>query len=158
VSLSFGRAVRLASLLWVSACGVAGSPPRDGGGGSTETVEIGVGESSFTPLQEGDAVTIVKGPQGGFHITGALRASPGFVPRAMEVRYRVLTADGTELSLNAYRVTLLQVGEHLEWYGLLGLVPDPAVISGKQARLRIELRDVNGQEAADERLVSPQGP
>ena len=38
-------------------------------------LEIGEGESSFLPLSQGDNVVIVHGPQGGWHITGAVRAT-----------------------------------------------------------------------------------
>ena len=36
-------------------------------------VEIGTGEIEFQPLDDGDMLDIIQGPQGGFHLLGSLR-------------------------------------------------------------------------------------
>ena len=36
-------------------------------------IEIGTGETAFEPLEDGDTIYIVYGPQGGYHFNGSLR-------------------------------------------------------------------------------------
>ncbi len=133
------------------ACGKRSEPPKP-------WLELGTGASEFTPLRDGDAVDIVRGPQGGFHIWGALRASPELDPQAIAVKYFVYSATGAEISVNAYRINLTQREDHSEWHGLLGIVPEPAVVTGTEVLLRIEVVDSALQTAADERRVTAQGP
>ena len=69
----------LAALLLLSAC--AGDSSEDSYTSSTTTecsglsVELGEGDTRFIPSAEGDTVTLVHGPQGGWHIDVAGRVS-----------------------------------------------------------------------------------
>lgn len=54
---------------WWLACGPGNGDCNDGPVG----VEIGTGTTSFRPLADGDDVTMVFGPQGGWHIDVAAR-------------------------------------------------------------------------------------
>jgi hypothetical protein len=154
------RFASLAFLLLTASCGAGGG--NDGGvippDGGSAVVEVGTGENSFVELTDGDAVTIIKGPQGGYHIWTAVRAKQGLNPKGIEVKVSVLNSTGTELSLNAYRLNLTANGSYYEWYGLLGLVPVPADVSGSEVRLHLEVKDSAGVTATDERRVLAQGP
>ncbi len=122
-------------------------------------VEVGTGESAFQPLEPGASVNIVAGPQGGFHIWMAVRTRPPVKPEGVELVYRVVDPDSRrEISLNGMRARLEENGEWLELAGLLGLVPRPEDVSGRDVLLRMELRDADGRSAADERRVRARGP
>jgi hypothetical protein len=66
----------------VAGC-TAQSPADDGEDTDVEPlpseVTLGTGEDAFVPVDDGDDITIVFGPQGGYHLTGSMRAS-GIVP------------------------------------------------------------------------------
>ncbi len=47
--------------------------------GEDVTLEAGIGEAAFAPAADGDDLPLVFGPQGSFHVWGALRAT-GVVP------------------------------------------------------------------------------
>ena len=61
------RALALASLLAIG----CGGPVFDG----PPAVELGTGLTTFAPLTDGDRVTIIMGPQGGYHVWGAARTA-----------------------------------------------------------------------------------
>jgi hypothetical protein len=141
------------------------SPPPPGGddGGSDggpipSAVEVGSGSISFVPLTDGDPVDIIKGPQGGYHIWMSLRASKQLDPKLIAVKYIVTELDGGEISLNASRLNLQANGDTNDWYGLQGLLPNPAAVSGREVLLRIEAEDSAKKTAVDQRRVIPRGP
>jgi hypothetical protein len=152
-----------AFLLSVALAGCGAVRGSDDGGkllpdGGMGEIEVGTGENSFIALTDGDPVTIIHGPQGGYHIWGAIRAKPGLNPKGIEVKISVLTTAGAELSLNAYRLNLTPNGEFHEWYGLLALVPEPTAVSGSEVRLHVDVKDSAGVTASDDRRVFAQGP
>jgi hypothetical protein len=65
---------------------------------------LGTGEIEFTALEEGDELEVIRGPQNGFHVLGAIRTmgiEPGddrdlASPRNPSVVFTLTTADGTE--------------------------------------------------------------
>ena len=79
---------------------------------------------------------------------------------ARSQHYRVLDgATRAEITDNPYRVTLVQNGSSNEWYGLIGFLPNgPSQVAGKPTILRMEITDVQGNTASDERRVIPEGP
>lgn len=155
----------IALLALAGACSPPGSGPDGGrtldpdGGATLPMLTIGTGADRFIGLSDGDTVDIVRGPQGGHHIWGALRVRAPLDPRQIAIVYRVL-ADGSrqELSSTGYRLDLLANGAEHEWFGLLGLIPNPSVVSGKAVYLRLEVSDARGQRAEDERRVTTRGP
>ena len=50
-------------------------------------LEVGEGEHDFLTLERGDSVVVVHGPQGGWHITGAVRATG--IGQIARIRYTI---------------------------------------------------------------------
>ena len=48
----------------------------DSGVGGGPLLELGTGNQIFEPLTNGQGLTIIAGPQGGFHLWAAARISP----------------------------------------------------------------------------------
>jgi len=69
-------------------------------------LELGVGLDAFESLDPGDAVELVHGPQGGWHVDLALRFG-GFGPDGVQLRYRALDPD-TRSELSFTTEALLQ--------------------------------------------------
>ena len=141
----------------MGACGAPRPRPTvDAGqledGGLAPLLEVGTGTTGFVPLVDGQDLDIIAGPQGGFHLWTALRASKALSPDLFEVKLSVLQG-GSQLSENGYRLTLVDNGAHYEWYGMQGLVPDPAAVDGQSVTLRIAATDSTGVTATDERRV-----
>jgi hypothetical protein len=131
-------------------------PPADGGtdAGTSATapppLEVGTGLSGFEPVSDGQSLEVIFGPQGGYHVWAAIRASKKDVtPDRAQVRVKLIK-DGTVLSENPYQLNLVDSGGFYEWYALQALVPDPAVVDGQTVTVRIELSDRIGRSAADE--------
>jgi len=74
----------LAAVGWATGCGAEAGDDDTGGtgdddaaaadidcGDSDPQLVCGTGDSGYQPLAEGDEVTIIHGPQGGWHLTGA---------------------------------------------------------------------------------------
>ena len=57
-------------------------------------VEIGTGEAEFIPVPDGGEAELVHGPQGGYHVVGAVRMS-GFDPDNTVLTYTVLDGGTT---------------------------------------------------------------
>lgn len=121
--------------------------------------EAGTGETEFVPLEDGDPVVVVNGPQGGQHILGSLRTwnTDGVVA----VRYTLtLAIEGTVLSDQTYRIQMFEEGE-CQWvypgmFGYLGFVyGDGEGILKRDVVMRMEVEDANGLTAEDEVLVVP---
>ena len=145
-----------------AACGTVkgGGPPDSGGAGPR--IEVGTGTASFVALNDGDEVAIVKGPQGGYHIWGAIRSDGVLDPKGLEVHYFVLDgATGAEIQGdNAYRLTLVKNGPYDEWYGMIGFLGSsvPANVQGLPTVMKLTVKDSRGLTASDERRVIPRGP
>jgi hypothetical protein len=137
--------------------------PPDGGvvdagvcGSGPPTLEVGTGASAFIPLQDGDPVTIINGPQGGSHIWGALRTC-GLDPANVTINYKVYVIDSaTQLSSTQFLIPL-QADEG--WWGtsgLTGFVWDASYVRNKQVLLIMEATDGNGVFASGQKRVVPQ--
>jgi hypothetical protein len=125
-------------------------------------IELGTGQDRFVPLEDGDAVDIVKGPQGGYHIWGSVRTFR-MDPKNIEIEYWVdLTGAPLEnVAHNKYRLSLLPQGDYSEWFGMTLFILDPAKINQKTVTVRFEAKDSSGQRAQDSRQVAArlrQGP
>lgn len=114
-------------------------------------VELGSTADVFRPLSDGDAVQIVHGIQGGYHVWGAVRAT--FVdPREVRLRYTLRLDDGTLVTVREDAGDLegtddgLTPGQRL---GTAVFLPDPATIRGRRCRLSLELTDQRGRTGED---------
>ncbi|HHH12242.1 MAG TPA: hypothetical protein ENK23_09260 [Sorangium sp.] len=78
----------LAGMLLLVACG--GEEP-----GGAAAVALGAGLSRYTPVEDGDAIELVFGSQGGWHINLAARFV-GVRPDGATVTYRLWNSDGQQ--------------------------------------------------------------
>jgi hypothetical protein len=116
-------------------------------------VEIGTGSDHFVALADGDTVPIIHGIQGGYHVWGAVRAR-GVDPSGLRLRFTVWLTDGTDpVTTRTDRVDLDGSGVHA---GTAVFLPDPTVVRDHDCRLRVDITDVDGRTAGDERVVRPE--
>lgn len=139
-------------------------PDADAGGvtttqdaGQQPLLELGTGTQSFAPLTDGQTVTIIAGPQGGFHVWAAARTRAPLDPMLLKLTVKVKLA-GAELSSTDYKVNLVKNGAYSEWYAMTALVPDPATVRGKSTVIELVATDAAGRTASDSRTVIPSGP
>ncbi|WP_437486179.1 hypothetical protein WME75_02885 [Sorangium sp. So ce1014] len=138
---------------WIASAPDACKTPSSG----DPEVVIGQGERAFAPLDEGEAVPIEAGPQGGHHVWLALRVT-GL--RQMGSRLRVggyFPELAFELLPFTAQVTLRRAGEgRCEIYGIRfqvdrGLLVE--AIRGRALDVEIALEDPNGDLATAARRV-----
>ncbi len=120
------------------------------------SVVIGTGDEEFVPLTGGDPVTMVHGPQGGWHILGSLRTR--HMHPLLDVSYTINSPTHDEIvSLNTYRVLSTEGDDcsatFVGMYGyLIGLPGEfgeahiPDLLGGLTLEIKMEIRDLNGVE------------
>jgi hypothetical protein len=142
----------------------------DGGGDLPPEVILGTGLDAFVPLADGDDVTIVQGPQGGFHVYGSVRAAglfPGnpddlYADCNPTTEFRAYQGDvRVDLGASTYRQGLDPGPE--PYYQMIGRlvildIDSPAQLDGVSLRLEVTILDHDGLSAADQRLVVARAP
>ena len=138
----------------------------DEGGPTPKTaLELGTGTDFFEPLDEGDRVWVVFGPQGGYHLDGSLRAlgiEAGDPERPDQtdnplVWFRVFDG-GLQLANQSLRMGLFPVAGAdgvYEWVGeqvILSIASDQEV-AGRELLFEVELQDAAGNVLVDRRAV-----
>ncbi|MCP4804291.1 MAG: hypothetical protein GY913_23230 [Proteobacteria bacterium] len=128
--------------------------------GETPWLELGGGEIAWEELSEGDDVTVVHGPQGGWHILASVHAYG--LQDIVDVHYTVELLDDAQLvSDNELQLALTNYddeacdGNALGIYGYITLeqvtddpmVTPPDVLGGEDVRMRVELQDSSGAYA-----------
>jgi hypothetical protein len=152
------RAVLVAVSL--TACGSGGAGVDAG----PPMVELGTGETMFEPIIDGSEQFVIQGPQGGYHLTGAMRASgidPGNPddlgdPDNPTTEFRVYRgATRVDLMASSYTQGLNRVGDHYEMIArrVILEIQDDAELDGMELLMVLEIRDVHGATATDERTV-----
>lgn len=145
----------LLSLLSCTGCDAEGGGGGAGGGGGESGgphgdepawLEVGAGSTAFEALAAGDAVELVMGPQGGWHVDVAARFG-GMSPEGLTLEYLAIDVEtGAELgfpiksALNADRVEYLagacvRTGDRVVFD-----IAGPADVVGREVELRIEAR------------------
>ena len=124
-------------------------------------IELGTGETSFEPLEDGDPVIVVNGPQGGQHILGSLKTWN--MTGIATVHFTIQRAsDQSYVSDQVYRLQLFEEGDcawsYIGMYGYLGFVaaPNDDSFLWLDAIMRMEVTDENGRTASDEVTVVPE--
>jgi hypothetical protein len=128
------------------------------------TIEVGTGADAFEAVAEGDPVTMVHGPQGGWHVLGSARVA-NLAP-IVAIHYTVtVEPEGVLVSDNDYRVQMLADGAcggtYPGMYGYLNVSAlatgdadtPPELLAGRTLGLRMEATDVAGRAATDELSV-----
>lgn len=157
-------AVVLAFGLW--ACGAAGTTTSNAGGSSSggptgggPGITVGQGGSAYVPLMDHDAVELVHGPQGGWHVELTARFW-GLNPEGLLLSYEVTPLDGaTPTTFPArYMLTRQRVVPDGNGYVRLGDravfdVTDTCNVVGRSFTVRVTAQDVDGVMAQDARIV-----
>jgi len=158
------RPLLIGLLLAFSACPNGPSPEDDDGGipplpdgGEAPLLQLGTGTESFVPVEDGDELQVIAGPQGGHHIWVSLRTRPPVNPKGVLInvtgRY-----EGGELLPSELKLNLVKNGPWLEWYALVAMVPDPDAVAGKEVELSLQITDSANVTATDSRRVIAKWP
>lgn len=123
--------------------------------------QLGYGVDAYHPIGEADAVPIIRGNQGGFHIWGAVRVR--YVePQALELRFTVTLEETGELQITRIdEVDLTDTDDGLDWGQHLGTIvflPDVHAVQGRLCRFRLDITDGHSRTASDEHLITPTLP
>ena len=132
--------------------------PEIGPDGAVDWIEIGTGELSFVPLDDGDPVELVHGPQGGYHLQVTCRIHVAN-PDALTLHYRAFREDGTMLgdvglAINERRL----VREGMHWLRaasdrLILDITGPADVVNTHLRIEAVLTNLATPIAADSRRI-----
>ncbi len=149
-----------------AACGTAqdstsaasSSGGSSGVGGGQPGIEIGTGGSAYIPLAANDALELVHGPQGGWHIDVTARFW-GLNPDGMILTYEVLP-DGSTTPANfaaRYQLTRQRVVPDGNGFVRLGDravfdIMDPAEVANRRFTVRVTAES-GGVQATDARVV-----
>lgn len=117
--------------------------------------EVGTGVTNFEPLADGDEVSIVAGPQGGYHINTSARVFDmgDSYPILISASLRLTATDeylGPGISVGRLNESL---SPEIVALGLRNFVNDPQQARGQQVTLSIVVEDANGAQAFDECIV-----
>lgn len=121
-------------------------------------ITLGTGVDSFVPVADGDAVPIIMGLQGGYHIWGSVRAR--YVdPVQLHIVFTLyLVGNDTPETIRHDHVDLagtsdgLSYGEHL---GSAVFLPSAMDVRGQPCRWRLDATDLEGRTATVERMIRP---
>lgn len=121
-------------------------------------VTIGTGTSRYETLTAGESVDIIQGPQGGYHVWGALRAG-GIDPHGVTLNFGLYL--GEKLVAEAHYqddLVATQVPEAPYEYTRVAVIlieNDPGAVTDRPARLTVELVPADGPPLTDEVEVRP---
>jgi hypothetical protein len=121
-------------------------------------VTIGTGTSRYETLSAGESMDIIQGPQGGYHVWGALRAG-GIDPHGVTLNFGLYL--GEKLVAEAhYEDDLVptQMPEAPYEYTRVAVIlieNDPGAVTDRPARLTVELVPADGPPLTDEVEVRP---
>lgn len=130
-------------------------------------VEIGTGETEFVPLEDGDTIYIVYGPQGGYHFNGSLRVQgieagdPDHIddPRNPITIFEAFEGDNrVDMDASTYKQGIDPVDGEPGVYEMIGRrvildITSDAVLDGKEVRMTVRIEDVNGVVVEDGRTL-----
>lgn len=145
--------------LWLALTACDGPTTTEECPRGTPVVEVGTGADAFVPLSADDPLPFVRGPQGGYHVYGSLRAEgalPGdpadpYGPDSPLVTF-VVAVDGAEVAGLHAQPRLLDEGpDGATLVGQLVVfsVLDPTALDGAPATFSAELTDRCGATAGD---------
>lgn len=159
-------------LLLFAACtgplGGASDGPNDsdsgdtlgGCGASPAIVEVGGGATTFEPVADGVALTMVHGPQGGWHVLASARLL--HVEPIVSIHYTIeVVPDGVIVADNNYHVQIVQDVECGGYYpGMYGYLDvraledgerdtPPELLAGKELLVRMDVSVADELVATD---------
>ena len=94
-------------------------------------IEIGGGESEWETVAAGDGVTMVHGPQGGWHMLGSVWTAN--VDQIIEIEFTItVKSTGAVVSDNSYRVAQVTEGECTAYFpGMFGYLSIDEIVDGE---------------------------
>ena len=119
------------------------------------TVDVGTGSSEWVPLNDGDMVPIVAGPQGGFHVWTSIHVHDASVDTArINVTARIEATGEAAGNPSSVAAALSLTADGLrEKVGMRDLIASPSAVTGKRVVLRVEAVTDDGRHGAGERVV-----
>jgi hypothetical protein len=120
-------------------------------------LELGTGQATFEPLADGDALELVAGPQGGWHLDATL-AFAGFGPSGVTLVYEALGTDAERVSfttradLHEISVVPADDGWHRLGDRIVLDITSPADVVGTEVVVRVTAA-LGEQTWSDERQV-----
>jgi len=156
------RALRSAAalVLALASTAAAGCGAETGRPGEGEThLELGSGSWRFEPLEDGQAVDLVRGAQGGWHIWISVRAE-GFAESQAVLELETQVADEsrppqhTEVEVRLERPDAEGRRAFIGWPAILA---EPGCLMGEMLRVTATLRDDAGTRVEAERYVTVMG-
>ncbi len=127
---------------------------------SPATVEVGGGATGFESVEDGLALRMVHGPQGGWHVLASARLD--HIDPIVSIHYTIeVEPDGVIVSDNTYRVQIVQDtscgGYYPGMYGYLNVAAlvdgerdtPPELLDGRELVVRMEVSDTAGRVATD---------
>jgi hypothetical protein len=120
------------------------------------TLEVGGGDAAFEAMTDGVSMTMVHGPQGGWHVAASIRL--GNLSPIVALHYTI-DAGSVRVSDNRYRVQVLPEGTCGGWYpsmyGYLNVEnlvngeadTPPELLGGSELLLTVEAMDTEGRTA-----------
>ena len=155
------RSPRAALLVLGLAVGCAGEP-------ASEPVEpgvrLGTGEIEFEPLEDGDDLVVIFGPQGGYHVLGSFQGA-GFEagdphdlsdPSNPIVRFELWDGARQLAPFASFQQGLDEEDGVMEMLGrfvLLAIDDDDEIVGG-QARFTVVVEDASGTLWEDDKTVN----
>lgn len=160
--------VRLCLPFALAACvdGASDVVPDGCAKGDNPTLDVGAGASEYAALDDGDAVELVHGAQGGFHVVIALDGQfldvaegsrvPGRISATIAGVETALTQPYLDFRCNPDTGTVQSFGTLLIFTPtdaqLQGLTP-PEFLNGKTAEIHAEVTDRDGRVVTADRTV-----
>ncbi len=138
-------------LLLLSLIACSGSPAGSGGCDPSDepTVTIGTGESEYEPHESGDTAELVRGPQGGVHITLAVETTGFAIEEDLNASFEG-EIDGVLVGQSFPFVFLRcnQAEDTQQAWGLrLIYDDDPENLDDQLTDVSVELTDADGRTA-----------
>lgn len=128
-----------------------------GGTGGVAWLEVGTGTEHFEALTPGQEVSIIEGPQGGYHVWGALQAG-GVNPKGVTMHFQLMQG-GAVLGEASYLDDLFRAEPGAPWsYTRVAVVlldGTPDAVAPGAAILRVDLTQAGGASLTDEIEIVP---
>lgn len=147
----------LCAAVALASCGTS-IPSGDAGVADAASVEceVGTGVDGFVPIEPGDEVMLIAGPQGGYHVFTSVRLRGIALRDSLRVTVTLRRAsDGQYLGPTVTVGSRLFAESDEGWSevsGLLSIVNDPSEARGEEVIVRVTVSQDEGAELhADER-------
>ncbi len=119
-------------------------------------LELGTGEFAYEAMTDGDELTIINGPQGGYHLLLGVRMR-NMDPNRVRMASTVVNVESGDMIGETlfFRGTFFR-GESDDWeYAGLPAQVEPSDVRGREVMITLEVTDRDDRVATDTMLVIP---